>query len=219
MWSRPHRASLRSVGDAAPVGEFGGLSNWLDRTGDAGDLFRHDRIIVVAFLLGVILISWIYLLTGAGMDMPAMGGMLMEMASPDLDAWLLRADAGDVGGHDGSDDATQRRADAPPLRQDRAQTCPNPAARLGPPASSVLGYLVVWAAFSVAAVILQYGLDQAKLLSPMLHMTSAGLAGALLILAGVYQWTPLKQACLRRCRSPLGIHHDGVARRTAAARS
>lgn len=66
-----------------------------------------------------------------------------------------------------------------------------------------LGYIAVWAGFSVAAVVLQYGLDKAKLLSPMMETTSVALAGALLILAGLYQWTPLKQTCLRHCRSPL----------------
>ncbi|MEJ7930623.1 DUF2182 domain-containing protein [Ramlibacter sp. AN1015] len=33
--------------------------------------------------------------------------------------------------------------------------------------------------------------------------TSQRLAGVVFIAAGVYQWTPLKQSCLRRCRSPL----------------
>jgi predicted metal-binding membrane protein len=37
----------------------------------------------------------------------------------------------------------------------------------------------------------------------MMEMTSIALAGGVLIAAGLYQWTPLKQACLRRCRSPL----------------
>jgi predicted metal-binding membrane protein len=66
-----------------------------------------------------------------------------------------------------------------------------------------VGYVVVWAAFSLVAVALQFGLEQAALLSPMMSTTSRALAGAVLIGAGVYQWTPLKQDCLRRCRSPL----------------
>jgi predicted metal-binding membrane protein len=41
------------------------------------------------------------------------------------------------------------------------------------------------------------------LLSPMMSIPSRSLAGALLVVAGLYQLTPLKQACLRRCRSPL----------------
>jgi predicted metal-binding membrane protein len=35
--------------------------------------------------------------------------------------------------------------------------------------------------------------------------SSVVLAGIVLIVAGAYQWTPLKQACLRHCRSPLAF--------------
>jgi predicted metal-binding membrane protein len=66
-----------------------------------------------------------------------------------------------------------------------------------------LGYLIVWFAFSIGAVALQYALDRANLLSPLMQTTSVVLAGVILVAAGLYQWTPLKQTCLRRCRSPL----------------
>ncbi len=65
------------------------------------------------------------------------------------------------------------------------------------------GYLAVWSVFSLAATALQHELEKAALLSPMMEATSITLAGAVLIAAGLYQWTPLKQACLRYCRSPL----------------
>ena len=65
------------------------------------------------------------------------------------------------------------------------------------------GYVLVWAAFALMAVGLQFGAEKAAVLSPMMEMTSTVLAGALLIAAGLYQWSSLKQACLRRCRSPL----------------
>jgi predicted metal-binding membrane protein len=65
-----------------------------------------------------------------------------------------------------------------------------------------LGYILVLTAFSLAAVALQIGLDHAHLLSPVMR-ASRSVAGGVLIAAGLYQWTPLKQACLRHCRSPL----------------
>ena len=65
------------------------------------------------------------------------------------------------------------------------------------------GYVLVWAAFALVAVGLQFGAEKAAVLSPMMEMTSTVLAGALLIAAGLYRWSSLKQACLRRCRSPL----------------
>jgi len=66
-----------------------------------------------------------------------------------------------------------------------------------------LAYWVLWAAFSIAATGAQWGLEHARLLSATMATASTSLAGAVFLLAGVYQLTPLKQACLRRCRSPL----------------
>jgi predicted metal-binding membrane protein len=66
----------------------------------------------------------------------------------------------------------------------------------------VAGYIVVWSVFSVAATATQWELDRAALLSPMMVSNSVLLGSALLIGAGVYELTPLKHACLRRCRAP-----------------
>jgi predicted metal-binding membrane protein len=66
-----------------------------------------------------------------------------------------------------------------------------------------LGYVTVWIGFSLVATVVQWRLDRAGLLSEQMASTSAALAGVALIAAGVYQWTPLKQACLRHCRAPL----------------
>ena len=68
-----------------------------------------------------------------------------------------------------------------------------------------LGYVVMWAAFSAIATGAQWGLEASGLLSGIMVGTSAVLAAALLIAAGVWQLTPLKNACLRHCRSPIGF--------------
>lgn len=65
------------------------------------------------------------------------------------------------------------------------------------------GYLVIWLAFSAAATAAQWGLQQALILTPMAEAASPRVAGLLLLLAGLYQLTPLKRACLRYCRGPL----------------
>jgi len=73
------------------------------------------------------------------------------------------------------------------------------------PATAMLfasGYLLVWSGFSLAATLLQWGLDKAGLLSETMAFTGAILANAVLIAVGIYQWTPLKDTCLRYCRSP-----------------
>ena len=59
------------------------------------------------------------------------------------------------------------------------------------------GYLAMWALFSVLATVLQRMLAR-EMASPM-------ASAMLLAIAGVYQLTPLKQACLRTCQSPLGF--------------
>ena len=67
------------------------------------------------------------------------------------------------------------------------------------------GYLVVWAAFSLGATALQRLLARLLVLSPMMEVTSARTGAALLFIAGAYQLTPIKQACLVQCQSPLGF--------------
>ena len=64
------------------------------------------------------------------------------------------------------------------------------------------GYLAIWGAFSLLAAVAQLALTKLGLLAP-LDLTVTGWLGALLVaLAGIYQLTPLKNACLRRCHSP-----------------
>jgi len=65
------------------------------------------------------------------------------------------------------------------------------------------GYLAAWAVFSLGATALQRLLAGSFIVSPMMEVTSARAGAVLLFVAGVYQLTPLKHACLRRCRSPL----------------
>jgi predicted metal-binding membrane protein len=163
---------------------------------------RRDRIVVVAALLGVVILAWGYVLAGAGMNMHKTGGMPMElqptMWTPAYAAFVLVMWAVMM--------AAMMLPSAAPMillygtiarRRERQGDMAVGAGTFG------LGYIVVWAAFSLVAVALQFGLHHAALLSPMMSMTSKSVAGAVLIVAGVYQWTPLKQACLRRCRSPL----------------
>jgi predicted metal-binding membrane protein len=72
-----------------------------------------------------------------------------------------------------------------------------------PTALFAAGYLLAWGGFSVLATLAQGGLERLALLSPMdMTTTSARLGGLLFLAAGLYQLTPLKQACLLVCRSP-----------------
>lgn len=76
---------------------------------------------------------------------------------------------------------------------------------LPPTAVFLAGYLAVWSAFSVVAAALQFGLTEARLMSDLMESRSATFGAAVLILAGLYQLTPWKSACLAHCRSPIAF--------------
>ncbi|MBI5443001.1 MAG: DUF2182 domain-containing protein [Deltaproteobacteria bacterium] len=76
---------------------------------------------------------------------------------------------------------------------------------LVPLGAFVGGYLAVWSAFSALATAGQWGLQAASLLSSPALSTGPLLGGSLLIAAGAFQWSPWKDSCMTRCRSPLGL--------------
>jgi predicted metal-binding membrane protein len=80
------------------------------------------------------------------------------------------------------------------------------------------GYFLAWTVFSILAATAQIALRSATLLTPMLEPASPLLGGAILMVAGVYQWSGLKNACLVQCREPLGfIQRLGGFKREATA--
>jgi predicted metal-binding membrane protein len=84
----------------------------------------------------------------------------------------------------------------------------NAAARGHPLAATgwfLAGYWVAWIGFSVAATGVQWLLTRLALLTPMMQSASGVLGGFILIAAGLYQWSPVKDICLKQCQSPLGF--------------
>jgi predicted metal-binding membrane protein len=67
------------------------------------------------------------------------------------------------------------------------------------------GYIAVWIGFSAAATLAQWTLVRLALLSPIMAATDKAVGGVILIVAGIYQWTPLKAVCLRACQGPLAF--------------
>lgn len=105
-----------------------------------------------------------------------MAGMMLPTAAPML---MIYA-------------ATARRAEAGPRAMLRVS-------------AMAAGYLAAWSAFSVGATLLQRFLSQQLLLTPMMESARPSATAWLLLLAGIYQFTPLKTACLTACRSPLSL--------------
>jgi predicted metal-binding membrane protein len=176
-------------------------------------VLRRDRAVVIATLVAVIGVAWIWLLLGAGTGTspvamtvdwgPAgMAPMLMEPAVWSLGYaglmfamwWAMMA-------------AMMLPSAAPVLllfatvnRRQRASRRP-----FIPTGIFAAGYLVAWGGFSALATGLQWKLEQRGLLSPMMVTTSYWLGGTVLLAAGVWQLTPIKRICLRHCRSPMGF--------------
>ena len=167
----------------------------------------RERGVILLALLGVTLIAWLYLLAmrqdSSGMAMDSMPDMAMPMTAPWTPTafaltfamwWVMM-----IGMMVPSAApmvltfATVNRS-----KRTRGQT-------FVPTSVFVLGYLIAWGAFSVAATLAQWALDRGALLSPTLAASSPVLGGVLVILAGLYQFTPLKQTCLRHCRSPFAF--------------
>jgi predicted metal-binding membrane protein len=73
------------------------------------------------------------------------------------------------------------------------------------------GYLLAWTVFSLAATLGQYLLERAALLTPMMATANQFVGAIVLIAAGLFQWTPSKDACLKHCQTPIGfiVSHGG----------
>lgn len=69
----------------------------------------------------------------------------------------------------------------------------------------IAGYLVVWTVYSLGATALQWLLHSQDLMSPTMMINGGYLTGLVLMLAGIFQLTPLKHICLQHCRSPLNF--------------
>ena len=167
----------------------------------------RERMVLGAGLVAVIVMAWGWLVSGAGMEMSA-----VEMTSmAGMDGWLMQPAAWTpayavlifamwwvmmV--------AMMLPSAAPVLllfarvsRKDKAADAP-----LALTALFIAGYLLAWRGFCAVATALQWGLESARLLSPMLVTTNRWLGTGILIAAGLSQFTPLKSARsgLRRTR-------------------
>jgi predicted metal-binding membrane protein len=168
---------------------------------------RRDRAVVLAAILIIAAIAWAYTVYTAGTGMGDLEtGMSMAMA--DMRSWSV-ADFGLMFVMWAVMMVAMMAPSAAPMllmfaavnRRRRDQESP-----FVPTAVFLAGYVIVWAAFSVAATLGNWGLHQASLLSSMMGASTTGyLGGALLLAAGIFQWSPLKYACLKQCRTPMGF--------------
>ena len=178
---------------------------------------RRDRTIFVFGLIIVSVLSWTWVFLGAGMGMTAvemtkMAGMDAEMI--DTGAIMMRPGVWTAGYTALMFSmwwvmmiAMMVPSAAPVLLLFAKVTRKNQTITsiLTPTAIFTIAYIFAWGCFSLFATALQWMLDSVGGLSPMLETKNLWLGSVILVAAGLWQLTPLKAACLRHCRTPLGF--------------
>lgn len=179
-------------------------------------LLRRERLLVGGCLGLICLLSWYYLLIGAGTGMSTLAMTTWQFPPPvyrSMDAagwpltyWLIMLLMWWV-----MMIAMMVPSAAPMiLLYARVYRHNLPAvsrpSSLVPTGAFLAGYLLAWLCFSLVATGMQWGLERAGLVHGMMmwssnHVLSAGF----LLAAGIYQLSPLKSLCLDHCRSPAGF--------------
>lgn len=177
-------------------------------------VLRRDRTIVAAALVVITVLSWLYILRLA--RTMEMGGMDMtgwRMVSTGLEMGMVSALApwsvsqfvlmflmwavmmiGMMTPSVAPMILIYSRVGRQAARQGRT---------LAPTGWFVAGYMLAWVGFAVFATTAQCALESVALLTPSMTIASDLLGGIVLIAIGLYQWTPLKDLCLRECQAPL----------------
>ena len=179
-------------------------------------LLQRDSLIVAAGLALLCIICWAWIVTGAGTGMSAVSmstwqfppptGMSSMMMAPDwgisyfalmFAMWWIMMIAMMV---PSATPMVLLYAHVCRHAQKRGTTVSTPI----PTSAFTAGYVLSWLAFSAVAVFLQWALEKMGLFHAMMMWSTSGtLSAAFLFLAGLYQLSPLKRACLEHCRSPV----------------
>jgi predicted metal-binding membrane protein len=200
----------------------------LTRTGDSTlqRLLRRDAIVISAALVGITALAWIYVIRlAAGMNMGGMDMTGMRMVSTGFHMVMTSAYRPWT-----SADLLLMFAMWAVMMIGMMTPSVAPVVLLyarvrrhaishGEPFAATAwfagGYLLAWTLYSLLATWAQWALERTALLTPIMTTASAALGATLLVAAGVYQWSPLKQRCLAHCQSPLTFlqRHGGFQRK------
>lgn len=180
-------------------------------TGTIERILRKDKFVVSSAVSVIVLLTGVYTVMGVGMDMSALemtriagnNGMRLGMDTPVVWApgymallfvmWLFMMIA------------MMTPSAAPTLLLFTALKRHGTDRMRAPLYCAVFlaGYILIWALFSMIASSLQWLLGATDLLSESsMTVTSGAFAGLVLLCAGLYQFSNLKNACLEHCRSP-----------------
>lgn len=150
-----------------------------------GRILRHERLVVAAGVALLVALSWWFLAAGGGMDHAMHMGMQPPLAALIVMWWLMMI-------------AMMVPSAAPTIllyarvRQQRGTD-----SNVAQPWIFLSGYGLVWLLFSLLAAV-----AQRLVAGPGMALLHPDAASGLLIAAGLYQLSPVKNACLRQCRAP-----------------
>ena len=149
-------------------------------------ILRRERLVVAAGLGALALLSWLFVLGGAGMgDGQAMAKMQPPLIGLIIMWWVMMA-------------AMMLPSATPAiLLYGRVREMRNRDSAIAESWVFLLGYLAAWLAFALVAASAQW-----LLTGPSMMLRGRWAGGTVLLVAGLYQLSPLKAACVRECRSP-----------------
>lgn len=158
----------------------------------------HERRLAIASLALVIVLAWLYLWQSAGAmdDMGAMAhmggaaafGLTFAMWAVMMTGMMLPSAAPAI------------LLYAALVRRNAERGTVLPAMWI-----FTSGYVAAWAGFGAAAALAQAALEHAMLMTSTMSLASKGLSAGVLLAAGLYQWLPVKDICLQKCRNPLEL--------------
>lgn len=183
-----------------------------DGTRGSFPALKRDTAVALAALLAISGLAWLWIFQLAirmqAMDMPGMAGMEMshlQMMSPALAPWTstlgLYLFAMWVIMMVGM--MTPTAAPMVLVYVRVAQHAAGAGHRFASAAWLLAGYLLAWTLFAAIATAAQWLLESLAMMTPMMRTASRPIAAAVMLIAGIYQFLPAKDACLMRCRAPL----------------
>lgn len=183
----------------------------MESIGIAERLVKHERVVAAAGLAALAILAWLFVLDGAGTGMSVRAMSTWRFPPPLLPAaneswpavyWLVMLAMWWV-----MMIAMMVPSAAPAIlvyaRVARHAQKGGQAASVAPVGWFAAGYLLAWLAFSIAAVLVQWGLERLGLMHMMMMWSlDTTLSAAILLAAGLYELSPFKDGCLRSCRMP-----------------
>src|SRR5215510_8451252 len=170
-------------------------------------LLKRDRTITAVGLAAIASLAWLYTIMVASMTSAGMAGAASQMAMPQDHPWsrtdfLLMFVMWMVMM------VAMMLPSASPMilvftnANRRRHEAHDPYFHTSLFASA---YLVVWVGFAAIATLANWALHSGGVMTSMMGNALPLWGGAILMTAGLYQFTPLKLACLNKCRSPLAF--------------